>query len=74
MALEIAVNVQSSPLIAGVMLESFLVGGAQPLDVERGVDLVYGQSVTDACMEWSVTGSVLKQLALSSRIRRTFGL
>ncbi|GAP57069.1 phospho-2-dehydro-3-deoxyheptonate aldolase, partial [Arthrobacter sp. Hiyo6] len=43
--------------IAGVMLESFLVGGAQNLDVAdhaAGIDdLVYGQSVTDAA--WNGT-------------------
>jgi 3-deoxy-7-phosphoheptulonate synthase len=62
--------------IAGVMLESFLVGGAQNLDVAEHAagrsDLVYGQSVTDACMEWAVTASVLEQLAASSRKRRAF--
>jgi 3-deoxy-7-phosphoheptulonate synthase len=56
------------------MLESFLVGGAQNLDVAEhaaGTDeLVYGQSVTDACMEWDVTASVLGQLAASARKRR----
>jgi 3-deoxy-7-phosphoheptulonate synthase len=56
------------------MLESFLVGGAQNLDVERQSageqELVYGQSVTDACMEWDVTVSVLNQLAASARKRR----
>ena len=64
--------------IAGVMLESFLVGGAQNLDVHApGTDgaardeLVYGQSVTDACMDWDVTASVLGQLAASARTRRT---
>jgi 3-deoxy-7-phosphoheptulonate synthase len=31
---------------------------------------VYGQSVTDACMEWDVTASVLDQLAASARKRR----
>ncbi|MEE2567853.1 3-deoxy-7-phosphoheptulonate synthase [Pseudarthrobacter sp. J64] len=60
--------------IGGVMLESFLVGGAQNLDVAEHAagrdDLVYGQSVTDACMEWDVTVSVLEQLAASSRKRR----
>ncbi|XAS66774.1 3-deoxy-7-phosphoheptulonate synthase [Micrococcaceae bacterium Sec5.7] len=60
--------------IAGVMLESFLVGGAQTLDVEDHAagrsELVYGQSVTDACMEWDVTASVLGQLAASARKRR----
>ena len=75
--------------IAGVMLESFLVGGAQNLDVNAtgnaagnaaGKDggagrggLVYGQSVTDACMDWDVTVSVLGQLAASARTRRTRG-
>jgi 3-deoxy-7-phosphoheptulonate synthase len=62
--------------IAGVMLESFLVGGAQNLDVAEHAagrsDLTYGQSVTDACMEWDVTASVLEQLAASSRKRRAF--
>jgi 3-deoxy-7-phosphoheptulonate synthase len=68
------------------MLESFLVGGAQNLDVtagnaegtdagtagDAGKDgLVYGQSVTDACMDWDVTASVLGQLAASARTRRT---
>ncbi len=78
-ALEIGAQVENdvaSP-IAGVMLESFLVGGAQNLDVERQSageqELVYGQSVTDACMEWDVTVSVLNQLAASARKRRMAG-
>lgn len=66
---------ESSEAIAGVMLESFLVGGAQKLDVAEVADgtaeLVYGQSVTDACMEWDVTADVLAHLAQSSRVRRT---
>jgi 3-deoxy-7-phosphoheptulonate synthase len=75
-ALEIGAQLEageSSP-IAGVMLESFLVGGAQNLDVAKQLageqELVYGQSVTDACMEWDVTASVLEQLASSARKRR----
>lgn len=75
-ALEIGAQLEagaSSP-IAGVMLESFLVGGAQNLDVAEQLsgeqELVYGQSVTDACMEWDVTASVLEQLAASARKRR----
>ncbi|MCA4133148.1 3-deoxy-7-phosphoheptulonate synthase [Arthrobacter sp. M4] len=75
-ALEIGAQLEAgaeSP-IAGVMLESFLVGGSQNLDVDlhaAGRDqLVYGQSVTDACMEWDVTASVLEQLAASARKRR----
>ncbi|MGP9538049.1 3-deoxy-7-phosphoheptulonate synthase [Brachybacterium sp. AOP43-C2-M15] len=57
--------------IAGVMLESNLVGGAQALDVDAGpASLVRGQSVTDACMDWETTGSVLRALADGSRRRR----
>src|SRR3954451_731177 len=33
--------------IVGVMMESFLVAGRQ--DLEPDVDLIYGQSITDAC-------------------------
>ncbi|MCP1415292.1 3-deoxy-7-phosphoheptulonate synthase [Paenarthrobacter sp. A20] len=75
-ALEIGAQLETgetSP-IAGVMLESFLVGGAQNLDTAKQLageqELVYGQSVTDACMEWDVTASVLEQLAASARKRR----
>ncbi|BCW37531.1 phospho-2-dehydro-3-deoxyheptonate aldolase [Arthrobacter sp. StoSoilA2] len=75
-ALEIGAQLEtgSSSPVAGVMLESFLVGGAQNLDVAKQLageqELVYGQSVTDACMEWDVTASVLEQLAASARKRR----
>ncbi|MCU1531452.1 MAG: 3-deoxy-7-phosphoheptulonate synthase [Arthrobacter sp.] len=80
-ALEIGAQLEnagpSAGAIAGVMLESFLVGGAQDLDVAEhaaGRDgLLYGQSVTDACMDWEVTASVLSQLAASTRVRRARG-
>ena len=44
--------------ISGLMLESFLVAGAQSL----GGELVYGQSVTDKCMDFGVTAEVLAHL------------
>ncbi|PQM47787.1 Phospho-2-dehydro-3-deoxyheptonate aldolase, Phe-sensitive [Mycobacterium talmoniae] len=44
--------------ITGLMLESFLVAGAQPL----GADLVYGQSVTDQCMDFATTAELLAGL------------
>lgn len=44
--------------IAGLMLESFLVAGAQPL----GGELVYGQSVTDRCMDFTTTAELLADL------------
>ena len=61
--------------IAGVMLESFLVAGAQKLDPEKlkingGEGLVYGQSVTDACMDMDTTAELLSELAAAVRERR----
>jgi 3-deoxy-7-phosphoheptulonate synthase len=53
--------------IVGVMLESFLVGGRQ----ERGTrELVYGQSITDGCLDWDSTVAVLDGLAEAVRVRR----
>lgn len=72
-ARELAESVAGTEVIAGVMLESFLVPGAQKLDVAAPRELVYGQSVTDACMGWDVTAGVLADLAEGSRRRRTDG-
>ena len=44
--------------ISGLMLESFLVAGAQSL----GGELVYGQSVTDQCMDFPTTAGLLADL------------
>ena len=57
--------------IVGVMLESFIVAGRQ--DVLEGVELTYGQSITDACMDWEATVGVLDDLAASVRTRRALG-
>jgi 3-deoxy-7-phosphoheptulonate synthase len=54
--------------IVGVMLESFLVGGRQ--DLVDGAELTYGQSITDACMDWDATVGVLDELAADVRARR----
>jgi len=54
--------------IAGLMLESHIVGGAQK-QVE-GQPLTYGQSITDACMAWDITSDLLHELAASVRARR----
>jgi 3-deoxy-7-phosphoheptulonate synthase len=60
--------------IAGVMIESFLVGGRQdlpdPADAAEPLGLTYGQSVTDACLGWEVTADVLAGLARAVRDRR----
>ncbi len=55
--------------IFGVMLESFLVDGAQKLEDPK--DLVYGQSITDSCMGWEMTVPVLRELAEAVRLRRS---
>ena len=71
-ALEISAQVASGRTsIAGVMLESFLEGGAQDLDVKACTSdpLTFGQSVTDECMGWDVTVTVLGQLAQAVRRR-----
>jgi 3-deoxy-7-phosphoheptulonate synthase len=57
-----------SHAIVGVMLESFLVAGRQ--DLEGDAPLTYGQSITDACMDWDMTVAVLDDLAASVRARR----
>jgi len=68
-AAEIAAQVAAgSRAIVGVMLESFLVAGRQELG--RGEHLTYGQSITDACMDWDTTVDVLDALAASARARR----
>ena len=54
--------------IIGVMIESFLVEGRQELREPR--DLVYGQSITDACIGWDETATLLRELASAVRTRR----
>jgi 3-deoxy-7-phosphoheptulonate synthase len=69
-AADIAAQIAEGEIgIAGVMVESFLVAGRQDLvDPSR---LVYGQSVTDACIGWEDTVSVLQGLASAARERRS---
>ena len=54
--------------IVGVMVESHLVAGRQ--DLTPGRPLVYGQSITDACIGWDDTVAVLDGLAQAVRARR----
>jgi 3-deoxy-7-phosphoheptulonate synthase len=55
--------------IIGVMLESNLVAGAQKM--LPGKDLVYGQSITDACIGWDETRIALQELATAVRSARS---
>ncbi|MEH3133233.1 MAG: 3-deoxy-7-phosphoheptulonate synthase [Mycolicibacterium neoaurum] len=59
-AAEVAQLVRDGLPVSGVMLESFLVAGAQSPDAKP---LTYGQSVTDKCMDWATTDLVLRELA-----------
>ena len=54
------------------MLESHLVAGAQKFNAGQDDvrQLVYGQSITDACLGWSDTVAVLEQLSQAVQTRR----
>jgi 3-deoxy-7-phosphoheptulonate synthase len=54
--------------IMGVMIESHLKAGRQ--NVEAGKDLVYGQSITDACISWDDSEPLLRELAKAVQQRR----
>nr|WP_276310872.1 3-deoxy-7-phosphoheptulonate synthase AroG [Candidatus Vallotia cooleyia] len=54
--------------IIGVMVESYLVAGRQ--DLENRCELTYGQSITDACIGWNDSVTVLERLAEAVRQRR----
>ncbi|OSN08420.1 3-deoxy-7-phosphoheptulonate synthase AroG [Lonsdalea iberica] len=54
--------------IMGVMIESHLVEGNQNPD--SGEPLVYGKSITDGCIGWDDTATLLRQLASAVRHRR----
>ncbi len=53
--------------IAGVMVESHLMAGRQ--DLTPGKPLIYGQSITDGCIGWETSVSVLERLALAVQRR-----
>ena len=50
--------------IVGLMIESNLIAGNQsiPADLSK---LVYGQSVTDACVDWATTEKMLRDAAVA---------
>ncbi|WP_100349240.1 3-deoxy-7-phosphoheptulonate synthase [Luteimicrobium subarcticum] len=54
--------------ITGLMMESFLVAGAQ---APAPSGLVYGQSVTDKCIDWDTTADLLRELAGAVATRRS---
>ncbi len=67
----IAIQIKSgSDDICGVMIESHLVEGRQDGEGKNKEDLVYGQSITDACINWDTTDAILRELAQAVEIRR----
>ena len=57
-----------APQIMGLMIESHLVAGRQ--EIVGGRALTYGQSVTDACVDWETSVGLLDALAAAVRDRR----
>ncbi|MEL6578936.1 MAG: 3-deoxy-7-phosphoheptulonate synthase, partial [Cyanobacteria bacterium J06621_12] len=48
--------------VVGVMIESHLIAGNQSIPKD-GKPIVYGQSITDACVNWETTETMLHDLA-----------
>src|SRR5581483_4046736 len=71
-AAEVAAQIAGgNEAIVGVMLESFLQAGRQ--DFQPQSAMAYGQSITDACIDWETTVEVLDGLAAAVRQRRGAG-
>jgi len=62
---------KGSDAIMGVMIESHLVEGRQNISDDK--DMVYGQSITDACIDWQQTRPLLNELAQAVQSRRKAG-
>jgi 3-deoxy-7-phosphoheptulonate synthase len=54
--------------IFGLMIESNLVAGRQ--DYKEGAELTYGQSITDACIGWEESETLLHELAEAVKAKR----
>ena len=59
-----------SQRLLGVMVESHLVAGNQPIPQDLS-QLTYGQSITDACVDFETTTKMLAMLAKSVRCAST---
>ncbi len=56
----VAQRVAGNTALIGLMLESYLQAGNQPLTAHLS-DLKYGVSITDACIDWPTTERILRQ-------------
>jgi 3-deoxy-7-phosphoheptulonate synthase len=52
--------------IVGAMLESNLLGGNQPFPRPSG-SLVYGRSITDACIDWETTERIITPISADEK-------
>jgi len=62
---------RGSNRISGLMLESFLLDGNQNAEGVERAELVYGQSITDACMGWERSRPLFDELVEAVRERRS---
>jgi 3-deoxy-7-phosphoheptulonate synthase len=58
----VAQRASGTASIVGAMLESNLLAGSQPFPQPPG-SLVYGQSITDACIDWETTERLVLETA-----------
>lgn len=58
-----------SNFIAGIMAESFIEEGTQAVDIKQLDKLTYGQSITDPCINWTDTVTMLDMLADAIKAR-----
>lgn len=56
----IAQRAEGNKALTGLMLESYLEEGNQPVPENRA-ELKYGVSITDACLNWTTTERVLRE-------------
>ncbi|MDT8364143.1 MAG: 3-deoxy-7-phosphoheptulonate synthase [Nitrosomonas sp.] len=61
---------QGNRAIAGIMIESHLQAGRQNIAGKKLEELVYGQSITDGCIDFDTTGQILYRLAEAVTRRR----
>eukprot|EP00002_Diphylleia_rotans_P018716 TRINITY_DN3620_c0_g1_i1.p1 TRINITY_DN3620_c0_g1~~TRINITY_DN3620_c0_g1_i1.p1 ORF type:complete len:393 (-),score=91.63 TRINITY_DN3620_c0_g1_i1:139-1317(-) len=62
---------QGGKEIFGVMIESHITAGKQEIHPEGLGKMTYGQSITDGCVGWRETVSMLEKLCVAVKKRRT---
>lgn len=62
---------QGEEAVIGVMIESNIYEGSQRMSAKESMSLEKGVSITDGCIDWRTTVTVLTQLADAVETRRT---